>query len=90
MVACPLVLLLFRLMTECVGPSNGARSRCSLRGSLGYISYDSAHFQAPEKSKQLPLEELQPPAPRPKTSSAVARRLIGMALGEPGLRDKVI
>ncbi len=46
-------------------------------------------LQAPEASKQLPVSELQPPVPRPSTSAATARRLIGAALGQPGLRDKV-
>ena len=45
--------------------------------------------QATDASKQLPPADLQPPAPRPKTSAAVARRLIGSALGNATLRDKV-
>ena len=46
-------------------------------------------LQAKEASKQLPVSELQPPVPRPSTSAATARRLIGAALGQPSLRDKV-
>ncbi|CAL5223480.1 g6003 [Coccomyxa viridis] len=46
------------------------------------------YAEAPEASKQLPVSELQPPVPRPSTSAATARRLIGAALGQPGLRDK--
>ncbi|CAK0785291.1 hypothetical protein CVIRNUC_008497 [Coccomyxa viridis] len=44
--------------------------------------------EATDASKQLPPADLQPPAPRPKTSAAVARRLIGSALGNATLRDK--
>ena len=37
----------------------------------------------------LPLHsELLAPKPRPKTTASVAKRLLGHALGLPGLRDK--
>jgi hypothetical protein len=47
------------------------------------------HVQASAAARQLPVAELDPPRPRPKTSAAVARRLIGAALKDPSLRDKV-
>ena len=41
-------------------------------------------------ARALPAADLAPPQPRPKTTAAVARRLIGAALGNAnGLRDKV-
>lgn len=46
--------------------------------------------QASETARSLPAADLAPPQPRPKTTAAVARRLIGAALGNVnGLRDKV-
>lgn len=37
----------------------------------------------------MPAQQLAPPTPRPKTSAAVARRLIGNALGNSAaVRDK--
>lgn len=45
--------------------------------------------QACGASREMPVGELQPPRPRPKTSAAVAKRLIGMALNDRSLRDKV-
>ena len=57
--------------------------------SLVCDASDAPACQACDASKALPASELQPPRPRPKTSAAVARRLIGMALNAPGLRDKV-
>ena len=36
----------------------------------------------------LPPSELLAPKPRPKTNASVAKRLLGHALGLPGLRDK--
>ncbi|KAJ9513441.1 hypothetical protein QJQ45_005996 [Haematococcus lacustris] len=44
--------------------------------------------QASQASKQLPVAELLPPKPRPKTSSAVARKLLSHALAMPQLRDR--
>lgn len=46
--------------------------------------------QASVAARALPAADLAPPQPRPKTTAAVARRLIGAALGNVnGLRDKV-
>jgi len=36
----------------------------------------------------LAVTELMAPKPRPRTTVAVAKRLLGHALGIPGLRDK--
>ncbi len=60
------------------------------------VAVDGAQFmarrvalQACEAARKLPLEDLDPPRVRPQTSAAVARRLIGAALHDPTLRDKV-
>mmetsp|Transcript_10084 Transcript_10084/g.21573 ORF Transcript_10084/g.21573 Transcript_10084/m.21573 type:complete len:345 (+) Transcript_10084:73-1107(+) len=44
--------------------------------------------EACPKSKEVPDEELLPPRERPKTTAAVARRMLSHALHMPGLRDK--
>lgn len=45
-------------------------------------------LQASHAARCMPAKQLAPPAPRPKTSAAVASRLIGSALGMRGGRDK--
>ncbi|CAL8471544.1 g11086 [Coccomyxa elongata] len=67
--------------------TNPAGARAALEASNG--SYSMRPFsEACDASKAMLASELQPPRPRPKTSAAVARRLIGMALNAPTLRDK--
>ena len=44
--------------------------------------------QASLESRCLPAAKLSPPAPRPKTTAAVAVRLISGALGGKPLRDR--
>ncbi|KAK9820781.1 hypothetical protein WJX74_001929 [Apatococcus lobatus] len=44
--------------------------------------------QASSASKAVSPLELQPPRPRPKTSSTVARRMLAGALRQPSLQDK--
>ncbi|BDA46925.1 probable coiled-coil domain-containing protein R3HCC1L at C-terminar half [Coccomyxa sp. Obi] len=67
--------------------TNPVAARAALEASDG--SYIMRPFsEACDASKAMPASELQPPRPRPKTSAAVARRLIGMALNAPTLRDK--
>lgn len=43
---------------------------------------------ASELARQQALLELSPPPARPKTTAAVAKRLLSHALGNPGLRDR--
>ena len=48
----------------------------------------STAIQASLASRCLPAAKLAPPAPRPKTTAAVAVRLISGALGGKPLRDR--
>ena len=52
-------------------------------------NYQDCFLQGCEKSKALSPGELQPPRLRQKTTAAVARRLIGNALSNSGVHDKV-
>lgn len=46
-------------------------------------------MQASEGARCIPARQLAPPTPRPRTTAAVARRLIGNALGvSAAVRDK--
>lgn len=46
-------------------------------------------IEASAASKRMPVSDLQPAKPRPKTTTAIARRLIGSALNMSGaLRDR--
>ena len=56
----------------------------------GWLMGGRGFEQASVAARALPAADLAPPQPRPKTTAAVARRLIGAALGDVnGLRDKV-
>ena len=46
-------------------------------------------LQASSASKAVSAADLQPPRPRPRTSSTVARRMLAGALHLPSLQDKV-
>ncbi len=54
-----------------------------------YSNYQDCFLQGYVKSKALSPGELQPPRIRQKTTAAVARRLIGNALSNSGVHDKV-
>ena len=45
-------------------------------------------LQASRAARCMAAKQLAPPAPRPKTNTAVASRLIGSALGMRGVRNR--
>ncbi|EIE21943.1 hypothetical protein COCSUDRAFT_47997 [Coccomyxa subellipsoidea C-169] len=67
--------------------SNPAAAQATLQA--GNSRYSMRPFsEACDASKATPAAELQPPRPRPKTSTVVANRLISLALNAPRVAEQ--